>query len=343
MLSFLARPAPRGRPAAEEPVLPFSPVHPTAVLNPVRRRAVGAFGALATLLAVPGAARATLDDAFEPQLGRRGKDVMWLPTPDGVIDRLMHMAGATPQDRLVDLGAGDGRIVIAAARDFGVRGRGIEYDPAMVEFARQQAESAGVASLVSFEQGDIFETDFSDATIVSLYLLPELNLRLRPLLMAMRPGTRVVAHQFDMGRWTPDETSTVSHRAGYLWVIPANVTGDWKLRYGEGTDAVKATLAFEQRFQRVAGTAAHEAFITTLRQPRLLGDRLRFALTDPSGVVREFDARVGAKTMRGDAQGADGTRVPFFAERVGDAPSLDGAQAPSDEEMHAAVAALGGQ
>lgn len=306
-----------------------------------RRRAVGSLAALAAFTALPVTARAALEDEFEPQLGRRGKDVMWLPTPDGVIERLMRLAAVTPQDRLVDLGSGDGRIVIAAARDFGVPGRGIEYDPAMVEFARRQAAAAGVSALARFEQGDIFETDFSTATVVSLYLLPTLNLRLRPLLLAMQPGTRVVAHQFDMGRWTPDETSTVAHREGYLWIVPANVTGAWKLRYGEGADAVSATLTFEQRFQRVAGSAEHAAFATTLRQPRIRGDRLRFAFTDPAGVLREFDARVGSRAMRGDAQGADGTRVPFFAERIGQTPPLDGAQPPTEAEMHAAAAALG--
>ncbi len=298
--------------------------------------------ALAATLALPAQAAKPLDDEFEPKLGRIGKDVMWLPTPDAMIERLMHMAAVTPQDRLVDLGSGDGRIVIAAARDFDVPARGVEYDPAMVAFARQQAQAAGVGDKATFEEGDIFETDFAEASVVALYLLPELNLRLRPLLLAMRPGTRIVTHQFDMGRWTPDETATVAHRQGYLWIVPANMTGEWKLRYGEGSDAITATLDIEQRFQRMAGTAAHEDFTTTLRAPRISGNRVRFAFTDPSGVLREFDGRVNGKTLRGDAQGSDGTRVPFSAQRTGEAPALDGAGPASEEEVQAAHRALNG-
>src|SRR5690606_35292003 len=191
------------------------------------------------------------DKPFEPMLGRLGKDVMWLPTPNELVHRMMVMAKVGPQDELVDLGSGDGKIVIAAARDFGAKAWGVEFDPRMVELSRERAKEAGVAALTRFEQGDIFTTDFSKATVVAMYLLPEINLRLRPKLMAMKPGTRIVTYQFNLGRWAPDEVSTVALRPCHLWVVPANAGGKWSFTFTEGQTRVNAALVLSQTFQKL--------------------------------------------------------------------------------------------
>jgi 2-polyprenyl-3-methyl-5-hydroxy-6-metoxy-1,4-benzoquinol methylase len=144
--------------------------------------------------------------AYEPVRGQAGKDVIWIPTPAGLIDKMLSAAKVTPQDRLFDLGAGDGIIAITAARQYGTTSVGIEYNPDMAQFARRKVAEAGMADKVKIITGDIFQEDFSSATVVTLYLMPHLNLKLRPLLLKMKPGTRVVSHAFTMGDWEPDET-----------------------------------------------------------------------------------------------------------------------------------------
>ena len=156
------------------------------------------------------------DGSYEPKRGQAGKDVVWIPTPDELVTRMLRLAQVTAQDFVVDLGAGDGKIVIAAAKEFGARGLGLEYDPKLVAHAQRNAREAGVSARADFRQADIFATDFSTADVVTMYLLPDLNLKLRPTLMAMKPGTRLVSHQFTMGDWRPDETSWVQHRPAYL-------------------------------------------------------------------------------------------------------------------------------
>ena len=178
------------------------------------RRALLRAAALAPLAAVPALARSQTTNAFTPQVGQSGKDVIWVPTPDALVDRMLRMAQVTPDDFVVDLGSGDGKIVIAAARDFKARSLGVEFNPDMVTLSRRNAETAGVAGRARFEQGDIFTFDYSAATVVTMYLLPGLNLRLRPQLLKMRPGTRLVTHQFTMGSWEPDDSATVENRPG---------------------------------------------------------------------------------------------------------------------------------
>lgn len=288
------------------------------------------------------AAAPVAEEAFEPQLGRHGKDVMWLPTPDALVDRLLRMAGAGPQDKVVDLGSGDGKVVIAAARDFGAQALGVEFDPRMVVLSRLSADKAGLSHRAEFVQGDIFETDFSDATIVVMYLLPELNLRLRPALMAMAPGTRVVTHQFHMGRWEPDETTLVAHRPGYLWVVPANAGGTWQLRFPQGDAQASAELSLTQVFQKIKGTVAIGDVQTTLRVPRLSGERIAFAFTDEAGALREFSGVIDGDRMRGTVTGPHDS-ASFTARRIGAAPAIAGSEPPSQEELNAAVASLGGE
>lgn len=302
---------------------------------------LGVAGLSAPQLASAQMAQAsTQEETFEPQLGRHGKDVMWLPTPDALAERLMRMAGLGPQDIFVDLGAGDGRVSIAAARDFQAQALGVEFDPQMVEVSQRNAQEAGVADRTQFIEGDIFKADFSRADVVFMYLLPELNLRLRPTLMAMAPGTRIITHQFHMGRWEPDETTLIAHRPGYLWIVPANAGGQWALSYPLSEGRGQATLDLAQVFQKIKGTVAMGELETTLRQPRLTGDRIAFAFTDPQGHLREFTGVVTADRIRGTVTGPEDS-ASFTAKRVGAAPPVRGSEPPSREELDAAVASLG--
>src|SRR5687767_6009553 len=202
-----------------------------------------AFAFLTLLAGMAGAQK------FEPQVGQAGKDVIWVPTPDEVVDRMLTMAQVTPQDFVMDLGAGDGKIAIAAAKKFGARAIGIEYNPDMVKHANANAQNQGVAGngagKAVIRLGDIFATDFTQANVITLYLLPALNMKLRPQLLSMRPGTRVVSHSFSMEDWEADEISTLDGRRAYFWLVPANVMGTWSLEAG----GQKHDLVLEQTFQ----------------------------------------------------------------------------------------------
>src|SRR5690349_4911585 len=167
------------------------------------------------------------DDVYRPRLGQTGKDVIWIPTPDTLVTKMLTAAKVTKDDLVYDLGAGDGKIPIAAARDFGAKAVGIEYNPDMAELARRNAKRANVEQQVSIITGDIFVEDFSKATVVTMYLLPELNLKLRPIVLKMKPGTRVVSHAFHMGDWEPDEQLSEFGRDAFLWYVPARVEGTW--------------------------------------------------------------------------------------------------------------------
>src|SRR5262245_34438633 len=178
------------------------------------------------------APRATCEAAHPAKSGQAGKDVIWVPTPDDVVRTMLTMAKVTPQDLVVDLGAGDGRIPIAAAKEFGARSVGIEYDPEMANLASCLVEADGAAGKARIVQGDIFKEDFSKATVVTMYLLPDLNVCVRHRILAMPPGTRVASHQFRMGEWEPDETADIQFRNVYLWLVPARVDGVWDFRGG---------------------------------------------------------------------------------------------------------------
>jgi SAM-dependent methyltransferase len=201
--------------------------------------------------AAGGAAQAqNWTSAYYPNVGQVGKDVVWVPTAQTLVDRMLDMAKVTPADFVVDLGSGDGRTVISAAQR-GARALGIEFDRDLVEMSRTNAEKAGVAALTTFVQGDFFQTDFSQASVLTLFLLPHLNLQLRPKILAMKPGTRVVSNSFDMGDWKPDETDEVSTQCtswcrSLFWIVPADVSGSWALPQGR--------LALRQNYQMISGT-----------------------------------------------------------------------------------------
>ena len=246
---------------------------------------------------------------FQPQVGQAGKDVIWVPTPDEVVDRMLTMAQVTPQDFVMDLGAGDGKIAIAAAKKFGARAVGIEYNPDMAKHANANAAAAGVAGngqgKAMIRQADIFQTDFTQATVITLYLLPALNMKLRPQLLAMRPGTRVVSHSFTMEDWEPDETSTLDGRRAYFWMVPASVMGSWSLDAGNQ----KLDMTLDQTFQKINGSVTLAPIHAGLRDARLRGPFIQFAYVDQSGVRRDFTGRVNGGRMEGtfrDEKGGQG-------------------------------------
>ena len=257
--------------------------------------------ALLAALAVPFAVAA---QKFEPQVGQAGKDVIWVPTPDEVVDRMLTMAQVGPSDFHMDLGSGDGKIVIAAAKR-GAKALGIEYNPDMVKLAQDNAQKAGVGDKASFRRADIFQTDFSQATVITLYLLPALNMKLRPTILSMRPGTRVVSHSFTMEDWEADEISTMDGRRAYFWVVPANVMGSWALDAGGS----KAELALEQTFQKINGTVMLGGVNGGLREARLRGSQIAFAYVDDKGLRRDFTGQVSGRQMQGsfrDEKGQEG-------------------------------------
>jgi len=305
--------------------LPSSaPSHPTEPV--VTRRALLRAAAAAPVLALPALSRAQQAPAstsFVPQVGQQGKDVIWVPTPDALVDRMLRMAQVTPNDFVVDLGAGDGKIAIAAARDFKCRSLGVEYNPDMVGVARRNAEKAGVANLAKFEQGDIFAFDYSAATVVTMYLLPGLNLKLRPTLLKMKPGTRLVTHQFTMGSWEPDDSTTVDGRPGYLWIVPASVGGAWKLATTDARGSSETNASFTQVFQTVTGTARMSSMEGRMRAVKLSGDRIVFDLMDDRGVLRSYDGRVVGDRIEGSTRAADGATGTFVAQRTGAATPVD--------------------
>lgn len=225
-----------------------------------------------------------------PMVGQAGKDVIWLPTSQALIDRMLDMAKLTPADRLVDLGSGDGRTVITAAKR-GAIAHGIEYNPDLVELSKREAAAAGVADRATFEKADIFKSDFSHATIVTLFLLPELNIRLRPTLLDMKPGTRVVSNSFQMDDWEPDEYAEVtvgcdSFCVAYKWVVPAKVAGTWQVADKE--------LVLSQRFQQIEGSLHQGASATPIRNGRLDGTRISFSVGD-----HRYVGEVNAKRIQG--------------------------------------------
>ena len=237
------------------------------------------------------------DDLYRPRLRQPGKDVMWLPTPDAMVERMLRMAKTTSSDVVYDLGAGDGRLPIVAAKAFGATAVGIEYDGDLVALARRNAERAGVAGKVTIIRGDIFKEDFSRATVVTLYLLPDLNQQLRPSLLAMKPGTRVVSHAWDMGEWEPDATSRIGESEAFLWIVPARVEGRWSLRDEGGFFA--GDLELTQQFQRVGGTLTLRGKAQPVLGAYVDGEYLGFTFVDLDGGVRSVRARIDGGTLAG--------------------------------------------
>lgn len=275
---------------------------------PLNRIALTLLAAAAFVLhALPAAAQ---QKPYEPQVGQAGKDVIWVPTPDEVVDRMLRMAQVTKDDLVYDLGAGNGKIAIAAAK-LGARAVGVEYNPDMAKHAQANVVAAGVTDKARIMQGDIFATDFSQATVVTMYLLPTLNMKLRPTLLAMKPGTRVASHSFTMEDWEADEISSMDGRRAYFWVVPANVNGGWTIE----TAGEKSELVFEQRFQKIEGTIGLGHTQGGLRQPRLSGAQISFAWVDGKGVLRSHTGRVTGGKMEGSWKADNGTEGRWSATK----------------------------
>ena len=228
---------------------------------------------------------------FEPQVGQAGKDVVWVPTPQALVDKMLDMAKVTPADFVMDLGSGDGRTVITAAKR-GATAMGIEYNPDMVELSKRSAAAAGVADKATFVKADLFESDFSKATVITMFLLPSINLALRPKLLELKPGTRIVSNSFTMEAWEDDDTGTIggdctSWCTAHLWIVPAKAAGTWQLPDG--------VLTLKQEFQMVSGTLGS----TPISAGRLRGGQITFKVGS-----RQYTGNVDGNTMKGTVAGS---------------------------------------
>jgi Histone methylation protein DOT1 len=250
--------------------------------------------AVAVGRAQPGS-RAECEAAHPASWGRSGKDVVWVPTPDAVVHAMLTMAKVTPQDFVVDLGAGDGRIAIAAATEFGARSVGIEYDADIAGLARCLVQAEGVPDKVRIVEGDLFKEDFGSASVVTMYLLPHLNVCVRHRILAMEPGTRVASHQFTMADWDPDESAQVEGRNVYLWVVPARVGGVWDFRDHDGKPF---TIELRQTFAKLGGEITRGRVREPLLSATLRGRDLRFTF-DAAGVTLSFAGTVSGGEIAG--------------------------------------------
>ena len=248
-------------------------------------------------------------EPYTPTVGQDGKDVIWVPTPQELVDRMLGMAQVGPKDYLVDLGSGDGRTVITAAK-LGAKAHGIEYNEKMVELSRRNAEKEGVAEKATFEKADIFQSDFSQATVITLFLLEDLNLRLRPTLLALKPGTRIVSNTFDMSKWKYDAVVELGSGCtqfckAYLWIIPAQVAGSWQLVHDSETGNERPlTLVLNQSFQVISGIAKPAKG----RPANLTSTRVR---------ADEIGFNIGAATYQGKLAGESMTGSYRLGGRVG--------------------------
>jgi SAM-dependent methyltransferase len=242
---------------------------------------------------------------YEPQVGQEGKDVVWVPTPQVLVDKMLDMAKVTPKDYVIDLGSGDGRTVITAAKR-GSRALGIEYNPDMVELSKRNAAKEGVSDKAQFMKADLFESDFSKAQVITMFLLPSINLKLRPKILDLKPGTRIVSNSFDMGEWTPDQTEKVdgctNWCTAYLWIVPAKVDGRWKLPQGE--------LTLKQNFQMVSGTLKSSNNSAQITNGKLNGDQISFTAGGA-----QYTGHVNGNAIDGAVKG--GSNGKWTATRAG--------------------------
>jgi SAM-dependent methyltransferase len=244
----------------------------------------------------------------------RTPDVHFVPTDTTKVREMLTAARVDSKDLVYDLGCGDGRIVIAAVKTYGARGVCVDIDPVRIKESRNNADTAGVTRRIEFVEGDLFEQDLSKATVVTLYLLPSLNERLRPkLFKELRPGTRIVSNAFDMGAWKADRTLTIKTFSGmqsyaYLWILPADVSGKWRLEPEGGSATKEYTLDLEQKFQEVSGTASSGGKATPLSNISVKGDQLSFMLSGGAaeGTGVTFTGRVNGDRATGTTKGKDG-------------------------------------
>ena len=247
---------------------------------------------LALAVALPAQAQKTEQKPFEPQVGQAGKDVVWVPTPQSLVDKMLDMAKLTKNDFIMDLGSGDGRTVITAAKR-GARAVGIEYNPDMVALSRRNADAAGVTARATFENADLFKTDLSKADVITMFLLPSINLKLRPTILNLKPGTRVVSNTFTMDEWEADETARVedcdSWCTALLWIVPAKVEGNWKIG--------NQPLVLKQQFQMLSGSLGG----VNVSAGRLRGNDITFTVGNAV-----YTGHVEGNSIKGTIKGGSG-------------------------------------
>jgi Methyltransferase domain len=252
-----------------------------------------------------GFAAAQSAKEYEPSVGQEGKDVVWVPTPQELVDKMLDMAKVTAKDYVIDLGSGDGRTVITAAKR-GARAHGIEYNPDMVELSKRNAAKEGVGEKATFAKADLFESDLSEATVITLFLLPSINMQLRPKILDLKPGTRIVANSFDMGEWTPDQKATAEGCNNWctalLWIVPAKVGGSWKMPQGE--------LTLKQSFQMITGTL-RSGNVATPVKGKLNGDQIDFTAGGT-----QYSGRVNGNAIEGATKNG-GNTSKWSATRAG--------------------------
>jgi hypothetical protein len=241
--------------------------------------------------------------------------VPYVPTPQEVVERMLEIAKVGPHDYLIDLGSGDGRIVVTAARKYGTRGFGVDLNPERIRESSENARRAGVTDKVAFYQRDLFETSLTEATVITMYLLPQVNIELRPKLLELRPGTRLVSHDFDMGDWKPETYVTMDAQdkyggAGgfseiYFWIVPAPVAGVWRWELPVSGTPLAYELTLEQKYQVITGSASVGGRAVRLQDARLRGDEIHFAFTaevNGSPVKHEFTGKVAGEAVTGSAR-----------------------------------------
>jgi SAM-dependent methyltransferase len=251
----------------------------------------------------------TKSSGYVPHVGQAGKDVIWVPTPYELVNKMLEISGVTDKDYVIDLGSGDGRTVIAAAM-LGARALGIEYNPDMIEVSKKKAEEAGVNGRAKFILADLFEYDLSEATVITMFLLPEINLKLRPRLLDLKPGTRIVSNTFTMGNWEPDyevmtEENLNSWYTALMWIIPAKIEGKWNLGSGE--------LTINQEFQMIYGTLKTDDKTSIITEGRLNGDKITFSVNGATytGMVTGKTIMSGTFTSGSDKRDWTSTRSDF--------------------------------
>ena len=260
--------------------------------------------AAAALCLAASAALSAQTSPSPPKLGQQGKDVVWIPSPQPTVKKMLDLAGVTPQDYVIDLGSGDGVTVIAAAQR-GATALGVEFDRGLVELARRNAAAAGVNDRATFVEGDFFKTDFSKATVLTLFVHVSINMKLRPILLGLKPGTRIVSNTYDMGDWTPDEVAKVTEPCtrfctALLWIVPAKVEGPWRIGQSE--------LVLEQQFQTLSGTWTSGGVTTPITGGRLRGDEVSFGVGATAYTGRVSRGVMHGTTSGGQAAGWRATR-----------------------------------
>ena len=256
-----------------------------------------------------------------PAARAQGFDVPYVPTPFVVVEEMLRLANVKADDFVMDLGSGDGRILIAAVRKYGARGVGVDLDPDRIAESVYNAELYGVSDRVAFHLADLFKFDIAEASVITMYLLPSVNIKLRPRLLRLKPGTRIVSHDFDMEDWVPDQKSTIRKNV-FMWIVPAQVDGRWRATIALPAGERSYAIEIKQKFQEIDGLARYDKKVAGLWNAKLTGDRISFVMVDDSGPVESnlyFEGRVTGDAMEGTIRrgvGKEEVRIPWRADRA---------------------------